>query len=63
VDEKIVQVQKDHPNAPGQIPFIKLEEILRYSQANRATAGLDCVSNVGSNHENDQSSELYVDVD
>jgi hypothetical protein len=28
VDEKIVQVQKEHPNAPGQVPFIKLKQIL-----------------------------------
>jgi hypothetical protein len=52
VNEKIVQVQKDHPNAPGQIPFVKLEEILKYLQANCVKAGsdLDCVEDVGSNH-------------
>ncbi|PLW43864.1 hypothetical protein PCASD_05808 [Puccinia coronata f. sp. avenae] len=42
VDEKILQIEKEQPNAPGQVPFIKLKQILKYlSSSNRARAGVD----------------------
>jgi hypothetical protein len=42
VDEKILEIEKEQPNAPGQVPFIKLKQILKYlSSSNRARAGVD----------------------
>jgi hypothetical protein len=41
VDEKILQIEKEQPNGPGQVPFIKLEQILKYLPSNCARAGVD----------------------
>jgi hypothetical protein len=41
VDEKIIQIQKEHLRAPGQVPFVKLKQILRYLPAKCTKVGLD----------------------
>jgi hypothetical protein len=41
VDEKIIQIQKEHLHAPGQFPFVKLKQILRYLPVKCTKVGSD----------------------